>query len=194
MASRYDWKCERCEDVVAGPYRPPSGHACRLCCSCSVDAAGLVFRKRGQRCAASKPKAQRPSMTWEGVDLGLEAQRLIGLEINPPRICQSPPEVRLKVFATEPTSMDGWADRRRNLIVVFAWPGATAGHLLCTLVHELAHIVTGRRHDDALRMHMLEMVREAYDVEPPMPEGVAQHYFDSAIQIALEAWCAAREA
>ncbi len=183
------WGCSECRDDVEGPKNPEPHHACRLCSSCSLRLGEFVFRKpkkrRGPRSAKKNPRLKH---SWHGVDLSRELERLIAH--CPDHLRERPPTLYVKHQKKLPATF-GWADPNLWQVQVVLWPHCPLAWALSTIVHELAHFcVPAERaaHGDGFRMAMIELCRDGYGVDPPMPEGRRIVNLDHAVEDALQFW------
>lgn len=185
------WECPECKDEASGPRKPAASNPCRLCPACTLLRGRFVRRKLRGPGRRAKPNPG-PRFTWEGMDLQAELARLS--EFCPPEIQERPITLVLKHVPKAPRTL-AWARFVQREIELILWPACPLGFALAGLVHELAHFaVPGAMHsDDHFRMAMVELVRDGYGVEPPMPKGRRCAQLDHAIEDCLVAWAKDRK-
>ena len=180
------WRCPKCQDEEHGPRNAAVDHPCRLCPSCTLGLCRFVYRDLAGPSRRRKAKPV-PACTWEGMDLQAELTRLT--EFCPPAVRANPLRLLVKYTRKVPTTM-GWARFMEREIELIIWADCHLGIVLAGLVHELAHFsVPGAKHSaDSFRTAMVELVRDGYGVEPPMPLGRRCSQLDHSIEEALMLW------
>lgn len=152
---------------------------------------------RRKRPAAKRPRKRpapkRPSSYYEvaGVALDRELDRLRALAVfaDGP-LPRERPELKVRRARTRPNRL-GFAVPTQYRLSVTTYPGARAGDLLETLLHELTHLHVGRAaephawHGRTFKLTLARAMREAYGVSIPIPRHTRHGIYAEAIARSL---------
>lgn len=189
------WRCPECKETAPGPGVPGRDDPCRLCAGCTLRLGRFVYRKKSRRMRTLAKKNPRLPHMWRGLDLHAELHERL-LPHCPPLLQARPPTLVLECVQRWPREV-GWANFSKRQIRLILWPRCPLPFALGTLVHELAHFVampqgdTG--HGQAFRMAMVELCRDGYGVDPPMPKGRRVADLDRSVEDAMAKWVADHE-
>lgn len=213
---RIRWNCPNDRHPgVLGPSRPPKDSIVRYCLACSQESGRLaeriapaLERKRAAAVAtsATKAKAKRAReatarerkkaaeterYTVEGVDLREEMKKLMKLRAWRTRYkggIGKTPELVISRRSRYPSRL-GYAEPWHWRITISTYPGQTLADARETLVHELTHLVVGRRpgargwHGTEFKKMMLAAFKEAYKVGPVgIPHNVYHGRYAAALR------------
>ena len=128
-----------------------------------------------------------------GVALDLELERLRTLPVfaNGP-LAAAAPQLRVRRARRRPNRL-GFAVPTQFRLSVTAYPGIRPGDVLETLLHELVHLHVGRAaeahawHGRTFKATLALAMREAYEVDVPVPRSTRHGIYAEAIERALEA-------
>ncbi len=129
-----------------------------------------------------------------GLDLRAEARRLCRLRAlggaTGPLVAR-PPTLTVRRASSRPRSRLGFAVPAQWRVSVTAYPGARAGDLLETLLHELVHLAVDRQpggrpwHGREFCQTLRDAMREAYGVAGVMPATSHHGAYAEAIEARL---------
>ena len=97
------------------------------------------------------------------------------------------PELKVRRARTRPNRL-GFAVPTQYRLSVTTYPGARAGDLLETLLHELTHLHVGRAaephawHGRTFKLTLAQAMREAYGVSIPIPRHTRHGIYAEAIE------------
>src|SRR5215218_7910241 len=104
------------------------------------------------------------------------------------------PELKVRRAQSRPNRL-GFAVPTQHRISVTAYPGARAGDILETLLHELTHLHVGRAaeahawHGPTFKLILSQAMLEAYGVSIPIPRHSRHGIYAEAIERgAVRAW------
>jgi hypothetical protein len=151
-------------------------------------------RPRRRRAARQRPPAPsrppRPAGYYEvaGVALDRELDRLRALPVfaDGP-LAPRRPQLKVRRARRRPNRL-GFAVPAEFRLSVTAYPGARAGDLLETLLHELVHLHVGRAaephawHGRTFKGTLAQAMREAYGVAMPIPRATLHGPYAEAIE------------
>jgi len=131
-----------------------------------------------------------------GLDLRAEAERLCRLPaLGGPAgaLAVRPPALTVRRASRKPRSRLGFAVPAQRRVSVTAYPGARAGDLLETLLHELVHLAVERApgsrpwHGREFRETLRDAMRQAYGVTGVGTGGARHGAYAEAIEARLGA-------
>jgi hypothetical protein len=148
-------------------------------------------RKRAaakRRRQPSTPKRTSSYYEVGGVALDREMDRLRALPVfaDGP-LAGERPELKVRRARTRPNRL-GFAVPTQYRLSVTTYPGARAGDLLETLLHELTHLHVGRAaephawHGRTFKLTLAQAMREAYGVSIPIPRHTRHGIYAEAIE------------
>ena|SRR5215207_3276812 len=143
---------------------------------------------------------KRPSPYYlvAGVSLDREMARLSALPVfaaGP--LANRLPELKVRRARARPNRL-GFAVPTQYRLSVTTYPGARAGDLLETLLHELTHLHVGRAaephawHGSTFKLTLAEAMREAYGISIPIPRHTRHGIYAEAIEARLASRADAR--
>lgn len=141
------WECPTCGDRKRGLTKPRLDATIRFCLGCSAKSDHLVPRvcTTVERAKVAKKinreLREEERSFWGGVDLREVWKLMLQLPGIPERLLRKKPTMKVRRCTIRPRQVGtAWYEEHR--VQVSVWKNRPLSHVVETLIHELAHLVT----------------------------------------------------